>query len=218
MATSPIHCYQSSLWQVFNFSSVMRQTLTTPVINDAKPSVDKHQEQDRLEHLFRRIALADRQSFAQLYQLTSPRLLAVISRILNNPQESADVLQEVYIKLWHQASSYTGSGSAWGWLTVMARHAALDKLKSLKRRPDVAQEDIEILMDALGAEAACPTDAHGLNQCLAELAPSAREVILLSYVHGYSHSELVERTKNPLGTIKAWIRRGLQELKLCLSA
>jgi len=189
-----------------------------PVITDVKPNVDKHQVQDRLEHLFRRIALADHQAFAQLYQLSSPRLLAVINRILNHPQESADVLQEVYIKLWHQASSYAGSGSAWGWLTVMARHAALDRLKSLKRRPDVAQEDIEVLMDALGAGAACPTDTHGLNQCLAELAPSAREAILLSYVHGYSHSELVERTNNPLGTIKAWIRRGLQELKLCLNA
>ncbi len=206
-----------SVTGIHTILSVMRHTLTTPVISDAPKSGDKTQVQEHLDHLLRRTALADRNAFAQLYQMTSPRLMAVIGRILNNPQESADVLQEVFIKLWHQASSYAGSGSAWGWLTVMARHAALDRLKSLQRRPDVAQEEIEGLIDALGTVSACPTDTHGLNQCLAELSSSAREAILLSYVHGYSHSELTERLKSPLGTIKAWIRRGLQELKICLS-
>ncbi len=171
-----------------------------------------------LDDLFRRVALSDRKAFEILYRQTSGRLMAVINRILKDPHESADVLQEVFVKVWHQAQTFAGTGSAWGWLTVMARNAALDRLKSLQRRPEDLREDTDILLQSLSANLSCPADSRGLQQCLAELSENAREAILLSYVHGYSHGELSERMQKPLGTLKAWIRRGLLELKQCLSA
>lgn len=59
-------------------------------------------------------------------------------------------------------------------------------------------------------------DRHWLGKCLATLKPHAREVVLLSYVEGYSHSEISARLTKPLGTVKAWLRRSLEELKQCL--
>ncbi|WP_020410043.1 RNA polymerase sigma factor [Hahella ganghwensis] len=171
-----------------------------------------------LDDLFRRIALSDRKAFEALYHKTSGKLMAVIDRILRDPHESADVLQEVFVKVWHQAQTYAGTGSAWGWLTVMARNAALDRLRSLQRKPEDTREDTDLLLQTMSDNLSCPADSHGLQQCLSQLSPDAREAILLSYVHGYSHSDLSTKMQKPLGTLKAWIRRGLLELKKCLSA
>ncbi|PTY38786.1 RNA polymerase subunit sigma-24 [Saccharospirillum sp. MSK14-1] len=163
-----------------------------------------------------RVAHQDYAALKSLYDATSSRLMGVANRILKNEQEACDVLQDVYLKIWQQAGDYSGRGSVMGWLTVMTRNAALDRLKSNKRKREDLSEDpgADILVEMPASE----SHDLGVHQCLDQLNENAREAIVLSYIYGYSHQELHERLARPLGTIKAWIRRGLQELKKCLEA
>lgn len=166
--------------------------------------------------LMNRIAQQDYAALKSLYDATSSRLMGVANRILKNEQESCDVLQDVYLKIWQQAGDYSGRGSVMGWLTVMTRNAALDRLKSIKRKREDLSEDpgMDIVVEMPHSD----SQDMGVHQCLDQLNDNAREAIVLSYIYGYSHQELHERLSRPLGTVKAWIRRGLQELKKCLEA
>lgn len=171
-----------------------------------------------IDALLRRIAQnRDTLALEQLYHLTSARLMGLTMRILHNRADSADGLQELYLKVWQQAGQFRQTGSAWGWLCVMARNAALDRLRGRRCRGHEWRNDIQPLMNDLALPSAT-TDALSpdLERCLNRLREEQRELILLSYIHGFSHQELQTLTARPLGTIKAWIRRGLQELKRCL--
>ncbi|WLD58296.1 sigma-70 family RNA polymerase sigma factor [Salinispirillum sp. LH 10-3-1] len=169
--------------------------------------------------LLYRMKQRDHAALKRLYELTSARLMAVIMRILNDEGESADVLQDLYLKLWQRPEKYVPSGSAWGWLCVVARHAALDQLKHRQRRREDALVDVEQVLQALAGPAeAFSLPEVGVDRCMARLAEEPRRAIVLSYVHGYSHQELVAVMQRPLGTIKSWVRRGLQELKQCLQS
>lgn len=164
--------------------------------------------------LLRRVARRDPTALQALYEMTSPRLLGVIRRIVPGEADSCDVLQDVYLRIWHCAHQYRGAGSAWGWLLVMARHLAMDRRKQTRRRREVPLEELDggwefPLSDEEGL-------VHSIHQCLNRLRAEPRRAILLSYVYGYSHGELAQRLGRPLGTVKAWLRRGLVELKLCL--
>lgn len=125
--------------------------------------------------LLHRLAQRDPVALQRLYELTSARLMAVIMRILQDESESADVLQDIYLKLWQRPQRYIPSGSAWGWLCVVARHAALDQLKRRQRRREDTDEDIEQALHAFAG----PTDVFslpelGVDRCLARLAASRR--------------------------------------------
>ena len=158
----------------------------------------------------------DVSALEQLYRKTSSRLMGLTWRILKNEADCAELLQELYLKVWQQAHRFNSTGSGWGWLCVMARNAALDRLRSHQRRGEELVSDIAPLMEALPAEPEHGPLSQGLEICLESLREEQRELILLSYVHGYSHQELQALTAKPLGTIKSWVRRGLQELKQCL--
>lgn len=158
----------------------------------------------------------DKEALNTLYQLTSAKLMGLITRITDDRFEAEDILQEVYVKVWQQAKQYTGSGSAWGWLCVLARHRAIDRIRSLKNRHD-STEELPDLLDAL-TENLEPSNSRWLGQCLEKLNVKPRTAILLSCLKGYTHSELTTKLEAPLGTVKAWIRRGMRELQQCLAA
>lgn len=167
------------------------------------------------QHLYR-IQQHDKQALQSLYRLTSAKLLGLITRITDDRYEAEDILQEIYVKVWQQAKLYTGSGSAWGWLCVLARHRAIDRIRSLKNRHGSTDEHPELL-DTLLA----PTELSNnrwLGQCLEKLNAKPRKAILLSCLKGYTHAELTVQLEAPLGTVKAWIRRGMKELQQCLVA
>ena len=131
--------------------------------------------------------------------------------------EAEDTLQEVFIKVWEQSNKYSGTGSAWGWLCVLTRHSALDRLRSLNAHPSVSLTDEgEKYLERLFITEDTST-SHSINHCLGHLKQQARQSVLMSFVYGYSHAELANELSAPLGTVKAWIRRGLKELKQCLS-
>lgn len=180
-------------------------------------------EQDQIaevDRLLRQIQRQDALALQKLYDLIGAKLLGLILRIVNDSHHAEDVLQDVFVKIWQQADRYTATGSAWGWICVMSRHSAIDRLRSLKTRAHESTDELPHILQTLcdDNQQSDDIDRRWIGQCLAALKSQPREAIILSYVNGYSHGELSRKMDVPLGTVKAWIRRGLQELKQCLVA
>lgn len=174
------------------------------------------------DELLQRCAKGDAHAFEQLYRITSPRLYQLCLQILKQDALAEEILQEAYIKIWNNAGRFDPQrASAWTWLTRIVRNRALDLLRSLKARP----EQVEALYE--GAEFASPDatpeqDAQmsaatrAVLDCLKGLKEEQKRSILMAYYYGHTHEELAHHFDAPLGTVKAWVRRGLQRLRQCL--
>jgi len=177
-------------------------------------SADWNSDIDRLVY---RIQKQDKLALRELYDITNTKLLGLIIRIVKDQHEAEDILQNLFVKTWQQASKYTGKGSAWGWLCVMARHSSIDHLRKLKSHTFESTDESPELLNQL-SEANKQLNDRWIGQCLEKLKPSYRQVIMMSFFNGHSHSEMSKELATPLGTVKARARRGLLELKKCLAA
>lgn len=172
-----------------------------------------------LETLIAATAAGDRQAFGELYRRTSAKLYGVILRILPEGGRAEDVLQDVYVRVWHAAQSYDlARGRPITWLATIARNRALDVVRQgmaqgRRRIVDIDPEDLAGIID----ERPDAGEVAALRQCLAALNSEHRDCIILAYVEGASREELAERFDRPVGTIKSWISRGLAALRGCLS-
>jgi RNA polymerase sigma-70 factor (ECF subfamily) len=170
--------------------------------------------------LLARTALGDQGAFSQLYQLTSPKLFSVAMRILRHEERAEECLQEAFVNIWRQASSYNADKSApMTWMTTVVRNRALDLLR--QRRPETQADDAQLIENIEDSNDRTDAVEFGgesrrLAQCLGELKDEQRRCVLLAYYEGHTHPELATRLKVPVGTIKTWIRRGLQQLRQCL--
>jgi RNA polymerase sigma-70 factor (ECF subfamily) len=155
--------------------------------------------------------------------MSSRKLYGVVLRILDRDEWAQDCLQEAYVKIWNNADSYRPHLAApMTWMTSIVRNTALDLLR--KRRREVLQPEPEKLLEDESSEA-IPLDrlqnteeGKRLNSCLEQLKSQQRQVIALAYLKGLTHDELSTQTGTPLGTIKTWIRRGLEQLRGCMEA
>ena len=179
------------------------------------------QRNQKLRELLAASALHDRQAFSQLYEMTSAKLYGVILRILNRSEWAEDCLQEAYVKVWNKAGTYRPQlASPMTWMATIARNQALDLLR--RRHREVRESDVnsfpeEVDKDLLPQDKLQVTDdGRKLNLCLEQLKSQQRQIIALAYFKGLTHEELAARTDTPLGTVKTWIRRGLEQLKRCL--
>ena len=185
-----------------------------------------------LADMLSRVALGDRVAFDTLYRQTSAHLLGVILRIQHNKAQAEDVLQEVYVNVWRAAQSFNPALSqASTWLVSIARHRAID---SLRRRQSQVQtvstassgpgEDEEHdLLDHIADSGPGPdellersAEAQALRECMEQLSARQQHSLALAYYQGLSHAEVADQLGEPLGTVKSWVRRGLQSLKGCL--
>jgi RNA polymerase sigma-70 factor (ECF subfamily) len=179
--------------------------------------------QAELVALLAACARRDQAALARLYALSSPKLFGVALRIVRREDWAEDVLQECYLKIWNNAPQYrAGLASPMTWMTSIVRNRCLDWLR--RPRIEVADEDGAIA-DATPAAGESPLgllersdDAAAIARCLKGLEPKQRQAILLAFYDGLSHSELAALLREPLGTVKTWVRRGLQRLKTCLEA
>ena len=176
--------------------------------------------------LIDRIALADESALKELYEMTSSKLYGVAVRVVSNKSWAEDVLQEAFINIWRIAGDYKASLSPpMAWMCLIVRSRGLDFLRRRRSdRADTVQELDDVLSDTLEGDSANPMDtalageqAWALHQCLSQLDNKQREVVSLAYLRDLSHGELAEQLKLPLGTVKTWIRRGLEQLRGCMS-
>ena len=171
-------------------------------------------------------AQGDRQALARIYHREGRYLLGVALRIVRQRQYAEDVLHDAFVSIWQRAMTFDATrGAARGWIYSVVRHAALNWVRSNARDVQVDDEATTALQDdmALAAHAE-RTDAGEvrvtlgrLDTCLEQLEGGRRECIVLAYVDGCSHGEIAARTGNPLGTVKAWIQRGMRSLRECMA-
>lgn len=173
------------------------------------------------ELLLPRIAKGDRTALAGLFQGESGRLVAIAQRILRRRDLAEEAVQEVFVAVWQRAGQFDGSrGSARGWLTTMTRNRALNMLRDGSRMDYHDSTTLTEMGDrAADAQQAFDTLAErdALRLCLQQLDEPKRRAVLLCYVTGLSHGEAAATMQAPLGTIKAWVRRGVVSLQECLS-
>ena len=184
-------------------------------------SLDPQQLRSWLQGAARR----DASAFRALYDATSSKLFGFALRILVKRELAEEVLQESFVAIWNNAGSYQSQLAApMTWMATIVRNKAFDLL----RRSDVTTEidadqfDSEI-MNALQDPGATPiealqmsADAKALAYCMSALEGLHRQAIGLAFFHDLSHSEVAQQLALPIGTVKTWIRRGLEKLKTCL--
>lgn len=163
----------------------------------------------------------DRQAFQQLYTELSPQLYAIALRILRQRTAAEDVVQEVFITLWHAAGQYdTRRGSVRTWLSTITRNRCIDRLRRKPLATDEYDEDLLIAPDHHNPlqQVEDDDDRAALLGCLDELNDQQRQCIALAYFDGLTHQEVSSQMAIPLGSAKTWIRRGLDVLKRCMEA
>jgi RNA polymerase sigma-70 factor (ECF subfamily) len=174
-----------------------------------------------LEHLIARSALGDRGAFRELYRAAAPKLFGVALRILRREDWAEEVLQECFVSFWRHAPDYNASRAApMTWMTSIVRNRCLDWLRRPNPEP-LAEEALEALeSDNPGPLALLEQgrDSAALARCLRALEARQRQAIALAFFDGLSHAELAQHLRQPLGTVKTWVRRGLARLRSCLEA
>lgn len=188
-----------------------------------------------LADLLARVAIGDRAAFARLYERTSAQLLGQILRIERNRNAAEDVLQEVFVKVWRSSTAYDVRLSQPGtWLGSIARNAAIDHLRRRQAQPQTVStvqahyddhglpDDRDLLQDFASQEPGPDlrheqaSDAGALRRCLTLLSNEQSQAVALAFYQGLSYAEVADHLRQPLGTVKSWVRRGLITLKACL--
>lgn len=172
------------------------------------------------EAALRACARGERAALRQIYEREASRLLGVAHRIVRRREIANEVVQDAFIQIWQGASSFDSErGSARGWIFSVVRHRALNSVRNVSRETPVDEARLEETPDdAPGPfqNVARISEAGALQRCLDQLEQQKRDSIVLAFVEGYSHSQIAVRMNAPLGTVKAWIRRGLVTLRECL--
>ena len=179
-----------------------------------------------LTALLDRIARRDQTALRLLYDHVGGKLFGLALRVVRQREWAEDVLQEAFLTIWRAAPDYRAALSPpMAWMGLIVRSRALDALRRQRaNRAQLTQEFDEVMADTLGSDAPNPMDtadaseqARALHQCLQQLESRQREVLSLAYLRDLSHGELAEQLKLPLGTVKTWIRRGLDKLRTCMA-
>jgi RNA polymerase sigma-70 factor, ECF subfamily len=182
---------------------------------------------EELRALLSRVALGNQRAFTDLYRQAGAHLYAVALRIVRNGPLAEEVLQEAFVSVWHHAGTYDAAKSQpLTWLTSIVRNRCLDQLR--KREIDtvtlVGGDDDATEWD-LPSDGPTPVelllagaDARALRDCVDSLDGGPKQAIALAFFQGLSHGELAAHLREPLGTVKSWVRRGLEKLRRCLDA
>ena len=175
--------------------------------------------------LLRRVAQGDRRSFEELYDRFSGVLFSIANRVLNNQEAAEDVLQDVFIQIWEKAPLYDPArGKPMTWAVTLTRNKAIDRLRSTQRRSRL-QDDVQRESEAFEQfddrssfdEVASGESGKLVREAVQKLSKDHREAIELAFFSSLTQTEIAERLNEPLGTVKARIRRGMMKLRDVLS-
>lgn len=184
---------------------------------------DQGREQARL---LAAMARGDKTALARLYDSLSRPLYSLALRVLNDTSEAQDIVQDVFLQMWQKAASYdTSRGSVFGWAATLTRNRAIDRVRMRTRRAELLAESAPELQpnspagDADSAASLWVQEkAAAIRTALTQLAPDQQQAIELAFFSGLTQQQIAARLNEPLGTIKARIRRGLLKLRETLPA
>lgn len=182
---------------------------------------DVENRDDVCDRLLTLVSSGDRNALGELFASEAGRLVAIAQRIVRRSDLAEEVVQESFVAAWRNAASFDPArGRARAWLTTIVKNRALNMVRDGARLELVDDAQLTVFRErADQAEAAFDALGEGdaLRHCLEQIEPQRRRCILLAYVVGYSHGEIAAEMKAPVGTVKAWIRRGTVSLQECLS-
>lgn len=163
--------------------------------------------------LVARIRAGDQLALSELYDRYSGVVYGVALRILHDTGAAEDLLQDIFLQLWRKPDAFDSSrGSLGGWLAVIARHRAIDRLR--QRRPESDIEDCILASNTdLRDETERSLVIEKVRGVMSEMSPDQQKAMEMAFFEGLTHSEIAEKTGEPLGTIKTRIRSGLQLLR-----
>jgi RNA polymerase sigma-70 factor (ECF subfamily) len=192
--------------------------------------VIQHTDQDdQLYRLLAAVAVQDRQALRILYDATSAQLFGFALRILHREELAEEAVRDTFVSVWHAAPGYQAHlAPPFTWMVTIVRNRALQirrRMYGATGAPAAGGDgalDIEAA-DGLADPSCGPQDpaqwsrnARALARCMDTLACRQRQAIGLAYLHDLSHGEVADRLGLPVGTVKTWIRRGLDQLRDCL--
>lgn len=186
----------------------------------------EHKDQELVD-LIARCALRDDKALKSLYERLSGYLNAVAYRILKSDDLANEALQEAFIQIWENASTYRPhKAKALTWITSILRYRALDRLDKEKRymhKFQIPSEEDDPINAIPANENLTPEsttmraqDEGHILQCLETLTEKAKQSVTLAYIEGYSREEIAARLETNTNTVKSWLRRGSERLKRCL--
>jgi RNA polymerase sigma-70 factor (ECF subfamily) len=216
--------YELAIWMHTREQRLRRRCRARNVrtISRLGPPMASQESAAHLEQLIARCAAGEAAALQLLYQNTAAQLFGVLKRILVRADLAEEALQDVYVSIWRNAKEYrTSKGAVFTWMTSIARYRAIDIKRSRRREVSFAdpseyvREDVDVTAD-LANVAGLDADVERLKRCLGELGTMQRNAVCLAYMNGLSHDEVATALGSPLGTVKSWVRRGLDALKGCL--
>ena len=159
------------------------------------------------------IRSGDEQAMAQLYDRYSPIIYSVALRVLGDTGTAEDILQEVFMQLWRSPDVFDASrGSLRGWLAVIARNRAIDSLRKRPPETDITEVVVSVEPDLAG-KAEWSRAAEKIRRALGGMPAPQRSALEMAFFEGLTHTEIAEKTGEPLGTVKTRIRAGLMVLR-----
>jgi RNA polymerase sigma-70 factor (ECF subfamily) len=171
------------------------------------------------EELVLRLQNRDQQAFSYLYDNYAAALNGIIYRMVEDRELAEDILQEAFVKIWNNFSSYdTGKGRLFTWMLNIARNLTIDTLRSkgYKKQAKISSDENSVGNLSDDGKIAERFDAMGIRKHLASLKPEQRSIIDLAYFNGYTQEEISKEMGIPLGTVKTRMRAAIIELRKML--
>ena len=166
------------------------------------------------------VAKGDQAAFERLYVATRAKLYGVALRILRRSDLADEVIQETYLKIWHNAGSFDPKlATPITWMVAIARTRALDLIR---KKTEASIEDEPAAMEAAGdepnplARREMTEELKRLLECVGRLEPDRQKLVLLAYYNGWSREQLAAKFKTPVNTVKTWLRRSMMDIRECL--
>jgi RNA polymerase sigma-70 factor (ECF subfamily) len=182
----------------------------------SEPTLDLERDME----LLRRISGGDRSAFSSFYDQYSGLLFSIAVKVLNDSKEAEDVLQEVFMQIWNKADAYDPLlGKPASWAVTLTRNKAIDRIRASQRRSKLLEQ---ATLEASALPDAAPSaneklhgreNAEMIRSVVAALPPDQRHAIELAFFSGLTQDEISKTLQEPLGTIKARIRRGMLKLR-----
>ena len=193
--------------------------MTLPSTTGPQPP-DERQRIDA--QLLQRVAQGDKLAFAEIYDRFSGPLLGAAQHILRDAAEAQDVVHDAFVTLWEKAATFEVSrGTAFAWVVTLVRNRAIDRVRMRRRRAELLAESVpsdlgyaDGATDPSGSDSATlGDDARAVRAAVATLPPEQKRALELAFFGGLTQEEIARKLSEPLGTVKARIRRGLLKLR-----